>query len=260
MNEIFATKQCMETAICIFSEAFCPSEIASHYNIPVSKSLWEKIVNDQTGGRSFLRIQFNQKDFIAPLGSPVDDGCPNNVYLRMWMLDTLGVQGTGEEATCLLLDHEAFPQATKLTLRVVDSAFYTSEVKEELEMALSALGVVKKQMLLQLPIANLGGFHVEVFVSNTEPADIVLCEGEEVAVEFEEPVDHYEEPVVAARPPTPIPPNVPIFTEEMIVPPTTEDFVPFQGQGHTLGATAAANSCIPEWRQKLGPPRQYHRG
>ena len=149
------------------------------------------------------------------------------------------------------MTEEAFPQATKIVLRVVDSAFYNSDIKRELEIALTRIGVIKKGQLLHIPIEALGDFIVDIYVSELEPANIVLCEGEEVAVEFEEPVDAFEskeeeretspfavETAAGLRPPTPVP-------EEM--------YAILPTSGNVLGSDPSA---IPEWRKGLPAPRQ----
>lgn len=238
----------MDTQVQIFSEAFCPINIADHFTVAVNESFWREILQNHQEGRSFLHLQIGETVWIAPIGHPVSgESQKPTVYMPLWMLDSAGFQGTGEMAMCTVLDHQAFPSASKLTLRVIDSAFYTSEVKEELERALTSLGVVKKHSILQIPIQSLSGFRVEVFVANTEPAEIILCEGEEVVVEFEEPVDHYEPP---PRTPTPVPDDQPMLLPQQI---PIGPFVPFGGEGRTLGGCPAE---IPEWRRNLPPRRQ----
>ena len=103
----------------------------------------------------------------------------------------------------------------------------------------------------------MDNFVVDIYVSELEPASLVLCEGEEVAVEFEEPVDAFEskeqeekeeeketspfavETMAGLRAPTPVP-------EEMvpILPVST---------GNVLGSDPSA---IPEWRRGLAAPPQ----
>ena len=158
-----------------------------------------------------------------------------------------------------ILTEEAFPQATKIILRVVDSAFYNSDVKKELEVALTRLGIIKKNQLLHIPIEALDNFTVDIYVSELEPANIVLCEGEEVVVEFEEPVDAFEskeeekeeeketspfavETAMGLRPPTPIPSE---FESLLPTPPIMT--------GNILGSDPSA---IPEWRRGLAAPPQ----
>lgn len=236
----------MSKTVKLFSETYSPSKLCSSSTAALTESLWRTIMDEQTEGRAFLRIEYGGKEWFCPVGQPITEDAEDALFLPNWMIDCGGFMGTGELCTMTVLTQEAFPEATKLVLKVVDSAFYNSEIKEELETALSSLGVVKQHTLLQIPIQNLGGFQVEVFVSKTEPADLVLCSGEEVVVEFEEPVDHYEPP---PKPPTPIPPQVPILPENI----PTGGFVAFQGEGRTLGGSPAE---IPEWRKECPPKKK----
>lgn len=216
-------------------------------------------MNDNHSGRAFLRITSNSRRWICPVGQPIQGQASDTaLFLPQWMIESARFRGVGEECTVTVFTEEAFPEATKLVLRVIDSAFYNSDVKEELELALSSLGVVMNHSLLEIPIQALGGFHIEVFVANTEPADVVLCHGEEVILEFEEPVDQLHVP----RPPTPIPQFPPLFIapgngSEVVLHdmPSGEPtgFVPFQGEGRLLGGT---NPSLPEWRKTCPPKRQ----
>jgi hypothetical protein len=159
------------------------------------------------------------------------------------MIDSGHFYGNGEELNVEILSEEAFPPATRIVLKVVDSAFYNSDVKDELEKALSAIGVIRAHTTLQIPIKALGGYPIDLFVSETEPANIVLCDGEEVIVEFEEPVDHVMPPLPVERPGTPIPPVV-----EPIIPIAAEAS-PWTaaGAGNVLG-TSTVTANIPAWR------------
>lgn len=173
--------------------------------------------------------------------------------MPLWMIDAAQFGGEGEETTLDILDEEYFPEATKIVFRVVDSAIYNADIKEELEKALSSIGVVREHTTLQIPVEALGGYKVEVFVSKTEPANLVLCDGEEVAVEFEEPVDQISPPPrVDTPPPSPV-----SFTTVSNA--ASEGFQAFQGEGRTLGDSLVGPSHpttanIPEWRRGLLPP------
>jgi hypothetical protein len=246
----------MEFNVRTWSKAFAPSPDTDPFSLQVDSRIWEESIRDASAQRTFVQIHHPRGGTacIAPLGQPVHvEGEDHAVYMPLWMLDSYQFSEDGEETRITIHTEESFPEATRLVFRVVDSAFYNSDVKEELERALSALGVVQKHTVLQVPIAALGGFAVEVFVSETEPANIVFCQGEEVAVEFEEPID-------AIRPPTPIPPT-PVAIEEMFgsMLPSEEQASPpvgfraFQGQGNLLGGS---NGQIPEWRRGLPPPHR----
>jgi hypothetical protein len=254
----------MSYPIRIWSKAFAPSVDPDPFSIQVDKKIWEEVMREEGDKRKFLRIVHPQglEDWIAPLGQPVDpvdhrDTVFSNIYMPLWMIDVAHMEGDGEEAEMQVVNEEYFPEATRIVFRVIDSAIYNADIKQELEQALSSLGVLKEHSTLHIPVSALGGYPVEVFVSKTEPANIVLCDGEEVAVEFEEPVDQMAPP----RPPTPVPEEPPRLPEpESMVPQglfqthgEASAFRPFQGQGNTLGAS---NVNIPEWRRGLPPPRR----
>lgn len=250
----------MSYPIRIYSSAYASQEGES-YTIQLDKELWQMIMRQEGSKRKFMKIEHPEglRDWYAPLGHPVPlernqeetkEDHLYNIYMPLWMLDAAHLKGEGEESVLEVMDEEYFPEASRIILRVIDSAFYNADVKAELEKALSNIGVIQEHTTLQIPIAALDGYTVEVFVSRLEPANVVLCDGEEVAVEFEEPVDQI-------RPPTPIPEPPPLLPspDTNIVPTTfsslTTGFQAFQGSGQTLGSS---NVNIPEWRRGLPPP------
>lgn len=248
----------MSYPIRIWSTAYSSLAEENPFAIQVEKGCWERILQQEGSKRKFLKIEHPEglQDWIAPLGHPVPthhaEGEHTNIYMPLWMLDAAHLKGEGEESVLETMDEEYFPQATRIVLRVIDSAFYNADVKEELEKALSSMGVIQEHTTLQIPVAALDGYTIEVFVSKLEPANIVLCDGEEVSLEFEEPVDQISPP---PRVPTPIPEPIPLLpeTSSMISSFTTavSGFQAFQGTGQTLGSS---NADIPEWRRGLPPP------
>lgn len=256
----------MSYPIHIWSKAFAPSVDPDPFSIQVDKRIWEEMMRQESGQRKFVKLLHPSglNDWIAPLGQPVDvqdteeDTVHRNIYMPLWMIDSGHFNGDGEESILEMIDADYFPEATKIVFRVIDSAIYNADIKEELEQALSSLGVLREHTTLHIPVSALGGYPVEVFVSKTEPANLVLCDGEEVAVEFEEPVDQIAPP----RPTTPIPQPPAILTTETMIPegflgpaiqaPQT-GFRAFQGEGRLLGGS---NANIPEWRRGLPPPKR----
>ena len=230
----------MEVTLQLWSKDYSPVECNDPFTAQVSYDLWQRIMREDEGKRHFLRIH----DWIVPCGQPVNyEG--NHAFLPLWMIDSAGISGLGDEVEIEVLNEEAFPPATRIVLKVVDSAFYTSDIKEELEKALSAIGVIRKHTTLQIRVSSLGDFPVDLFIANTEPADVVLCDGEEVALEFEEPVDYFEPPVSVSpvipeekRPSTPIPSfeNLPMVGSWISA-----------GSGNVLGSSTIV-SDIPAWR------------
>lgn len=252
----------MEKTVEVFSKAFCPDPDTDNFSIRVSQGLWEEAIGEELGNRVFLRIVHPDglSDWIAPMGTPVHDEARHpKIYLPLWMMDTAHLSD-GLLTRVDILSEEAFPPATHIVFKVIDSTFYNSDIKEELENALSAIGVIRQHTTLQIPVESLGGYSVDVFISKTEPAEVVLCQGEEVAVEFEEPVD-YVEPS-PPRPPTPVPQH---DFHNLLSPELLENRLPvvgfqaFQGTGQALGSSNNP-SVIPEWRRGLPIPRPRRGG
>ena len=235
----------MEHTVSLYSKVFLDSnDIHDWSNVAIDRSLWEDIhrihINATTTHRYFLRFisdSETEMKCIVAIGNPVMGNVTDEkkVYMPQWLLDRHNFQGEGESYHVEILTEEAFPEATKIVLRVVDSAFYNSDIKNELELALTRLGVIEKGQLIHVPIDSLDNFDVDIYVSELEPATIVLCQGEEVVVEFEEPVD-----AIVERPLTPVPEEV-----ETILPVNTEN------TGNVLGSDP---SSIPEWRRGIPPP------
>lgn len=256
----------MEFQASLWSKAYAPTADTHAFSVQVDQPKWEEIMRSSTSRRVFLGMQHMDSDapfWVAPMGQPVqnEDRIQEQpkVYMPLWMLDAGHFHGIGEPILVRILDEEAFPPATRIVLRVVDSALYNADIKEELENALSALGVIRKHTTLQIPVEALGGFTVDVFVANTEPADLVFCEGEEVALEFEEPVDQIQPP--APRPPTPIPqPPAELLADPIFqpLPPPPGTFVPFAGEGVRLGGSNDTAMRSP-WADALKARQQIRR-
>lgn len=241
----------MEFQARIWSKAYCPLPDTDPYTISVSKRVWERCMRYENCQRMFVCVKNPLgNDWFAPMGSPVDNNEDDidDIFVPLWMIDSGSLPGDGEIIQAEVMEREAFPEATRLIFRVVDSAFYSSQIKEELEKALSSLGVIRRHTTLQIPLSSLDGFNVDVFVSETEPANVVLCHGEEIPVEFEEPVDQIPQPPVE-RVPTPIPEPPPSLSAML---PIEESSTTFTGQGHTLGS--ATHQEGPAWRRGLAPP------
>jgi hypothetical protein len=160
--------------------------------------------------RLFLRIYHPQhvddtETFLVPVGDPVRGAENDNedaLYLPTWMIDANKYNGAGEEAIVEVLDASSFPKATRIVLRPVDSAIHEVDVVNVFEKYFSRLGVLQEGKLYLVPLEELGGFHVSVFVEKLEPEPEVYLDGDEVPLEFERAVDYVEPP---PRAPTPIP-------------------------------------------------------
>ena len=166
---------------------------------------WRQVTEQNPGARLFGEITLGEKKIYAALGVPnaETEGGSEKLYLPRWMLEQLDTLGEGEIAEVQWLSQEAFPEATRIVVRPHDSAFYHANAKEELERCLTRLGVLRQGDTISLNLECLGGFEILFDIVLTEPANLVLAEGDEVVMEFEAALDAPPEP--SPRPDTPIP-------------------------------------------------------
>jgi hypothetical protein len=210
-----------------------------------SLETWHRIIDDNPGCRLFAQISHKGKAIYAALGHPVNHELltSNKLSVPGWMIDNLGAEGMGEEVAVEWLSQEAFPEATRIVLRPQDSAFYHADAKEELERALTRLGILQQGTTIVVPLECLGGYQVAFDVVLTEPANLVLAHGDEVAMEFEEALDAI--PAVEDEPP-PLGDEPPPLGDESVV----EE----QPVGNTLGGTTRFMPNGEQWNPwKHGP-------
>lgn len=173
---------------------------------------WRRLHEEYKGaGRIFAQLRVEGETIYCALGHPLSlegvmpevAGGEDTLYIPQRVAARLCIEATGQEAEVMWLTDEAFPAATRIVLRPHDSAFYHADAKEELERELSRRGLLECGQMISVPLAALGGYMVDFDVVVTEPANIVLLQGEEVAMEFEEALDAA---AAAAAEPAPPPP------------------------------------------------------
>jgi hypothetical protein len=157
----------------------------------VEERIWLGAQEEIGGNRLIAEIQAGDKKIFSAIGSPLppQEGSGDRIFAPSWILDQLGVNGSGEDVRVRWRSEEFFPEATRLVLRPHDSAFYHADAKEELERALTLLGVLQAGTTITVPLDVLGGYEIQFDVLITEPADLVLMQGDEVVLEFEEALD-----------------------------------------------------------------------
>jgi len=175
------------------------------FNINLAE--WRRIYDENENcERLFAKITLDEKIVYIALGTPIcGEVIPNSdniaIFLPDWALVRLGIEGSGENIQVEWLDSEHFPEATRIVLRPHDSAFFNADAKEELERALTTIGVLQVGTTIPVPLNTLGGFIVHIDVIALEPTPLVLMQGDEVAIEFEEALDS----ITTAPAPTPVP-------------------------------------------------------
>jgi hypothetical protein len=202
------------STIYLYSEAFAETELKDPFVVRPSQDIWERWQQENFGAtRLFLRIQHpeTEEDFYCSVGDPIRSDAQNAVYMPTWMIDTNQYSGCGEEATGTILTPDDIPRATRIVLKPVDSTIHQVDVVRCLERPLSSIGVLQQGKMYLIPLDELEGFQVAVFVEKLEPAEVVFLDGDEIPLEFVEAVDYYEPPVAVPRPSTPIPAEIPML-------------------------------------------------
>ena len=206
----------MADSITLWSQEFLGDTARDAALCFVEELTWQRITARVGGRRIFGRFTIGATEFWCALGAPVREvDSPDAVYLPFWLLDLYRLEGVGEPAEVTWMNETALPAAERIVLRPHDTAFFHGDAREEMERQLTRIGILRQGDTLLMPLSSLGGYLVGVDVVRLVPPT-ALMDGEDVPIEFEEAVDSIEAPVtppVTARPPTPIPPEVPFFPE-----------------------------------------------
>ena len=182
----------------------------------VEQRIWLGAQEEIGGNRLIAEITAGDRVVYSAVGSPLgaQQGGGDRIFAPTWILDQLRLNGSGEDVAVRWRSEEFFPEATRLVLRPHDSAFYHADAKEELERALTRLGVLQAGTTITVPLEILGGYEIQFDVLVTEPASVVLMEGDEVVMEFEEALDGAAE----AQAPIVTPAPAPIDDTEPMIP------------------------------------------
>jgi hypothetical protein len=198
----------------------------------VSLVEWRRIHDEMPEARRiFARLIVDEKSVFCPLGEPIDmavfatEGA-QPVIVPDWVREILYIEGSGESVEIMWMAEDSFPNATRVVLRPHDSAFYHADAREELERALTSYGVIAEGTTIPIVLNVLGGFSVQMDVIQTEPANIVLLEGDEIVFEFEGALDaEVEEPAALPLEPAALEPAalepaaLPLEPEQILEPP-----------------------------------------
>jgi hypothetical protein len=179
----------------------------------------------------------------------------NHIFFPNWHMNAFETAPLGEEHEVEWITDEYFPPATRIVLRPHDTAFYHANTKNELELALTQYGVLRSGTTIPIEIQALDRYIIQFSVIRTEPSNLVLMEGDEIDIEFEdalqdlanEPenvVDVCTEPAVITPPAVELPmlPDMPAFF-------TQQTQTPFKGEGQMLGsASGVLRPTMPDGR------------
>lgn len=100
-------------------------------------------------------------------------------------------------------------KATKIVLKPLDNAAYHQDMRELMESAMNEFPLLQKHTQFSVAVESLGGYMIDIWVEDIEPAEVVQLGGE-VEVEFTEPLEEVVEFAVPAPAPVPEPVAVPL--------------------------------------------------
>ena len=225
----------------IWSAAYLEYELNS-YTCYLSETLWRRINNEQISNRMFAKINKGDKYWICAVGAPINTPfSEESVFVPHWMLEQIDTEGLGELLEIDWMPGEAFDETTKVVLKYLDGDEEEVEnIQEFLSNELTKLAILKKDTIIQFET-------LRYLVVNVEPSSVVLCQGDDVTLEF-----------VVSRPPTPTAPldyDINQNTVQPTAPPSIEDeMLPSIQEGNLLGGVQRTERFNP-WRNKdFKPP------
>jgi hypothetical protein len=216
-----------------------------HDRCSVHQNLWNLWIRTQTTDTLLVEVIQGEQRHVLTVDSPHNEE-PNTIYLPTRIYTEL----TSQEVTMNRLTEDP-PIATNIVLQPLDTELYHCDIAAAVSEYLSHWNVLQKHTTLSVPCPELGGYPVDVFVQETEPADCVLLRGD-VPLNLAESLLTVPEwtapppPQPAPRPPTPIPDEPEAFLpipwggatqQPPPVPRGKPTFTPFSGTGHRLGGT-----------------------
>lgn len=212
----------------IYSLVYLDQDVST-YNCYLNETEWDRIIDKNPTARLFARIKKRDKFWCVALGEPVKTHLYNDktLFVPSWMLEQVSVCGDGESLEVDWISFDFFENSTHVSLKPVNFNYESSTIEEELSIELTKLGVLQKNSRIHISIPSLDNFTVVYDVVNLEPANIVLCEGDNVSLEFINDSPLVEPSAPRSSTPYPEVPEVPaVQTVEKFNPWRSKDFKP----------------------------------
>ena len=153
---------------------------------------YNKWFDDHPGGLMVLQLR-SQTDMVryVAVAGPYDSGdnTDNNIYLPYSIYQEFENSGSIQLKVQVVYELE---QATKIVLKPLDNAVYHGDMRELMESAMNEFPLLQKHTQFSVAIESLGGYMIDIWVEDIEPAEVVQLGGE-VEVEFVESVEEIVE-------------------------------------------------------------------
>ena len=216
----------MSSYYSIYSLAYIEQDVST-YNCYLNETEWRRLTKMNPTVRLFARIKNREKEWYVAVGEPIktytfDD---NTLFVPNWMLEQLSVYGEGDSLEVDWIPADFFENTTHIILKPVNFNYESSTIEEELSVELTKLGILQNGSRIYISMPSLDNYIIVYDVIHLDPANIVLCQGDSVSLEF---IDDTPLKSTVARPPTPYA-EVP----EVLIPPTAspvERFNPWRSK------------------------------
>jgi hypothetical protein len=174
-------------------------ENVSNYNCYLDEKEWLRITSELNSSRLFARIINGDKSWICALGNPIRTGNPESfkqLFVPQWMLHQIHDDGVGEPLEVEWMSSDLFDNSRHIVLEPFTDISEIENIDEVLQNQLTLLGILQKGTLIYI---DYNDSILLFLVKDLMPASVVLCEGDEVSLEF------YKDPPPPERVSTPIP-------------------------------------------------------
>ena len=137
--------------------------------------LWERILNDnslQTNDLYLMEFSNDAKHVTLSVGGGHHDD-DNIVFVPQWVF-TIFQEGESARYNPL---RTVPPQATKITIKPLDSMSYHVDINEEVSRYLSDWHVLQEGLMLQIHLESID-YNALMYIEALEPGPLVLLRGE----------------------------------------------------------------------------------
>jgi len=201
------------------------------------KAEWRRLMHLDCPDILLLRVQQGDVKCTLTVGDSHEQE-QDNIYIPYHCIGAFLEGAETQVYRCLDMP----PLATKIVLQPLDNELYHCDIAGAVSKVFSCWNILEKNTVVSVPCEELGGYLVDVFIKDVEPADTVLLRGD-CPMELAEPLENiveWKEEAEAKASEEKIPEGIWRPVEEAatgsVVAETPHGFVPFGGTGNRLGS------------------------
>jgi hypothetical protein len=175
----------MSSNYSIYSIAYLEQDVST-YNCYLNETEWRRITTINPTVRLFARIKNGEKEWYVALGQPIKTDAFNDsaLFVPNWMLEQISIYGEGDSLEVDWIPADFFEKSTHICLKPVNFNYESSTIEEELSVELTKLGILQNGSRIYISMPSLDDYTIVYDVVHLDPANIVLCQGDSVSLEF----------------------------------------------------------------------------